>query len=122
MRPPVFDQSLSGLLSTFCFYRLKLLGKDVVDPTLHLGVGLASSDFLLDRALHPLLEVQPGQPIQILLLAKNPVRMRNARGDESCPLPGLVSLSLLFLLRPLLRLNDRLVEPVSDAFGDRHEL
>lgn len=53
----------SGLLSTFCFYRLKLLGKDVVDPTLHLGVGLASSDFLLDRALHPLLEVQPGQPI-----------------------------------------------------------
>ncbi len=118
----MFDQSLSGLLSTFCFYRLKLLGKDVVNPGLDIGLGLASVNLLLKRPFHVQLEVEPDPAIQILLLAKNPVCMRHARGDENRPLPGLVSLSLLFLLRPLLCLNDRLVEPVSDAFGDRHEL
>ncbi len=58
----------------------------------------------------------------VLLLTKGLIHICTPSGDEGRPLPGLLPPSLLFFPCALLRLNDRTVDPVSDALGDRHEL
>src|SRR6266446_5559256 len=118
----MLDQFVSGLLSALSLYWLETLCQEIVHVGLQIGLGLTPVDLLLKRPFHLLLQVEPGPAIQILLLAKDLVRVGCSGGDERRPLPGLVSLAVFCLLGPLLGLEDRPVDPVSDAFGDRDQL